>query len=381
MNDIQKYFVSLLSSYLNNEIPEANTICKWSEIFKLAELHNLTGVIALEINKLAPENQPNSTGKSYFNQALGLTVQNTELKNIGVKKMTEVLSAAEINHVIIKGSAIRHLYPVPDVRTSGDTDIVISEDDKQKVKEYLIDAGFELIHESVTQLVFRYLEQEFQFKTYFDCMNTEDRAFFSIDLCETENGFTYYLKPLLHLLYVINHLLKHIKSGGVGLRQLMDIDVLLRNEEIDINQLIWLCSNMGIEKSAKAIIALTKRLFSTPVDLECTIDDELFDQLTDVIITGGVFGFANANEGTVRLANSGSKIKAIMSTLFATKEYMYNTYIYANKHHCLLPIAYIQRFISAIFKRRKQNTENIKSIFKDDEKAIKLSNIQKELEI
>lgn len=381
MNETQRYFIELLSSHLNNTTPPTNRNIKWSDIFKLGELQNLTGIIALEINKLPDEYQPNAKGKSYFKQALGQTVQSADLKYRAIDNMMDILSNAGINHTVIKGGAIRHLFPVPELRTSGDTDVVIDENDKNKIKQLLLDNSFELESESVNQLVIKHLNQEFQFKTYFDCISKDDRAYFSLDLCDNVSGTTYFLKPNYHTLYVINHFLKHLKGGGVGLRQLMDIDVLLRNEEIDIDLLIDNCKVMGIEKSAKAVIALSKRLFDTPIEFDYEIDDNTFEHLTGIMLDGGVFGYGISDIGTVRLAKQGSKIKAIISMLFATKEYMYNTYIYANNHHFLLPLAYIQRFFDAVFKRGKQNRKNLKSILTNDENANLLAQISKELEI
>lgn len=383
MNDTQKYFIDLLSSHLNNSIPnpKPSDDIKWSDIFKLGELHNLTAIIALEINKLPSEKRPNSKGMSYFKQALGQTVQNTDIKLKAIEVMKNILSQHGIEHTIIKGGAIRHLYPVPEVRTSGDTDVVINEKDKDSVKNILLSNGFELKIESVTQLVFNYLDQEFQFKTYFDCISKDDRAYFSLDLCDNISGTTYYLKPTLHALYIINHFLKHLKGGGVGLRQLMDVDVLFRNEEIDLQSLLFVCNEMGIGKSSKVVIALSKALFNTPVDLEYEIGDDVYNHITDIMLNGGVFGYGISDVGTVRLANQGSKFKAIMNMLFPSREYMLNTYIYASKHHWLLSIAYINRFFDAIFKRGKQNKKYIKSILTDDKNANLLSEIQKELEI
>lgn len=381
MTEVQKYFIALLSSHLNKKAPQSSSNIDWIELFKLAELHNLTGIIAVELKKLPADKQPNDKVKSYFNQVIGLTIQNTELKNQGIKVMKNALSQAKIMHTIIKGGAIRKLYPAPELRTSGDTDVVIQQEDKEKVKNILLNAGFKLKSESVEQVVLNYLDQEFQFKTYFDCLTKTDRLYFSTDLCDSDNGFTYYLKPKYHLIYVINHLLKHVKSGGVGLRQLMDVDVILRNESIDLNDILPTFKEMNIEKSALVIIALAKRLFNTPINLDYSVDNELFNKIIDMMLTGGVFGFANANPGTVRLANNGSKLKALKDLLFTNKEYMYNTYMYANEHHFLLPIAYIHRLINAVFKRGKRNTRSIKSIITNDKNAIMLAEIQKELQI
>lgn len=138
MTKTEEFFISLLSSHLNNEIPTPIDELKWSDVFKMAELQNLTALVALEIKKLPQDSQSNAKGKSYFNQALGLTIQNAQIKQTTIDDMTKILGDAEIVHTIIKGGAIRQLYPVPGVRTSGDTDVVIDEKDKDIIKELLV---------------------------------------------------------------------------------------------------------------------------------------------------------------------------------------------------------------------------------------------------
>lgn len=49
MNDNEKNFINLLSSYLNSDAAE---LCNgdWKEIFQLASIHNLGGVIYAAVN-------------------------------------------------------------------------------------------------------------------------------------------------------------------------------------------------------------------------------------------------------------------------------------------------------------------------------------------
>lgn len=381
MTRTEEYFISLLSSHLNDEAPIPSGEIKWGDIFRIAEAQNLTAIIALEIKKLPIDAQPNDKGKSYFKQALGQTIQNTQKKQSAIDNMTKILGDAGIVHTIIKGGMLRQLYPVPEVRTSGDTDVVIDKKDKDAIKNLLITNGFKLDSESVNQLVFHYMEQEFQFKTYFDCLNKADQMHFSLDICEMQQGTTYCLEPTYHLIYVINHLLKHLRGGGVGFRQLMDVDIIIRKQSIDFCKVYDVFHEMNLDKSLLVVLALSKKLFNTPVDIDYQIDDNLFDHITEIMLTGGVFGYGISNTGTVRLANNGSKLKAILSMIFATKEYMYNTYMYANNHHWLLPIAYIHRWFDAIFKRGRANIKNLNSIISNNENATKLAEIKKELEM
>lgn len=377
MNKTQLFFISLLSSHLNNNVAESLAEVNWSELYSLANKHNLTAIIALELQKLPKEFQPPKKALSYFNQALGLSIQNYEFKQDGIEIMKDVLTKNKIKHTIIKGAALRELYPVPSVRTSGDTDVVVEQDNLYLVMDILKEQGFKLQTKQANQIVLTYNDQEFQFKTYFDSISKD---VYTDEMSETTNGYTCYLKPLYHLEYIINHALKHIVSGGFGFRQLMDVDVLIRSCEIDFDKLLSIFDEQGHTKSASVILAVTKALFNTPFDFDYYVDDELFDKFIDMIMTGGVFGYGNATAGTVRLSKTNSKAKAIASMFTPSKEYLYNSYLYANKHHYLLPIAYCDRLFSAVFKRGKKNIKDIKSIVNDDF-ALTLTDIKNELEI
>ena len=73
-----------------------------------------------------------------------------------------------------------------------------------------------------------YNGEEFELHTELESVNVQSKIYFSDffgNISEGE-GFTYKLKPLYHLLYVITHIAKHLKTGGAGIRMIMDIDAI-----------------------------------------------------------------------------------------------------------------------------------------------------------
>ena len=120
-----EYFIYLLSCWLNDEKPRGSEDTNWQEIYALAEAHNVTAVITSQIKKLPQGSRPQGKLLSAFNQRLGYTVQNYEIKMRAMTHLIEVLSQAEIDHLLVKGAVLRFLYPSPELRTSGDTDVVV----------------------------------------------------------------------------------------------------------------------------------------------------------------------------------------------------------------------------------------------------------------
>ncbi|MBR3148902.1 MAG: nucleotidyltransferase family protein [Eubacterium sp.] len=393
MTKEQQYFLHLVKSHLNNTTPEAPNDIDYSELFKVSEIQDMTAIIAVELKKLTGENKLTKAQFSPFNQVLGLTVQNYEYKIEGIELLKKVLCKNEIRHLFLKGVVLRDLYPSPELRTSGDTDVTLNKEDLEKAASLLIDNGFKLQQRSDIQYVLTYNNEEYQLKTYIDCLNEKHESYFDnifeSNKSTAKNEYTYTLTPINHLIYVASHMLKHFKSGGAGIRQLCDIDILLRKSDIELNEFIRLCCELGIEKSAKVLLSLCKRYFDTPIAFDYNIDDALNDTLENVLLNGGTFGYGIGDIGTARLMNtiseSGSSksasIKAVFGLFSIDKEALYHNYEFARKHNILLPAAYLKRIYDGVFKRGKGNIKHIKSMFSDREIASKMSEMIKELEI
>ena len=362
-------------------------------VFKLGELHNVTAMLTLAIKKLPAESRPATEIMSLFNQALGMTLQRYDNKTNAVNKLNEVLCENQIRHLFLKGAAIKQYFPVAEVRTSGDTDLVIDTDNQAITDELLIKNGFELSQKTDSQSVLFYNNEEFEIKNYIDAFNKKTELFFSNAFdskkCEEIDEYIYHLTPTYHLIYVISHFIRHLTVGGVGIRQLTDIDVLIRSGRINFETFYKTVDELGFGKSARVLIALSKEYFGTPAEINYDIDNELKGMLEKVMFEGGVFGFAISDAGTIRLiksvnnSKSGffSSLKALLMLIFPKKQVLYNSYSYCNKHHFLLPIAFFNRIFDAVFKRRKQNINSVKTILSDKSTAILISDIIDELEI
>lgn len=388
----QEYFIELLSSHINGYEPRIEKDIDWKEIFHLSNIHKVTAIISTQIKLLPNEYRPHGKGKSYFNQYLGKTLQDYDERIEAYNHFIKVLTDNNIRHLIVKGAVLRNIYPVKELRTSGDTDAVIHKDDYDRCAQILLNSGFELDQDTGDELDMYYNEQYFEINRYFESINDETKNFFEnpfdekLSACD---GFTYTLYPVYHLVYVLYHILKHIKHGGAGVRMLLDICVLINTYDIDIKEFLNIMSDLKLEKSAKTILSICKKLFNLKIELDYTVENDIEEKIIDTIISGGVFGYENGNLGTVRLAgainNKHSKldsIKAFFGMFVISKEYLMKFYPYARKYKLFLPIAYFNRLFDAVFKRGKQNMRNVQSMFSNDtENAVRLSEIMNELEI
>ena len=377
-----EYFIHLLSCHLNGTNPVGYDV-DWQEVLKYAKLHDLTGMVGAEINKIAKHYRPRGEVAEVFRQTMGRNLMENGIKDDAVKKLITVLTAAKIPHMLVKGAVIKNLYPTPAFRTSGDIDVVVKPSDFENAIKVLTENGFDHEDTFTTVEVLTYNSFLFEIHTELDSINVQTKIYFStpFDDISERVGYTYKLTPLYHLIYVIVHFAHHLRGGGAGVRMIMDIDVMIRNyPNLNWDDFWHLCSNMQIGKTAITCIALSKKWFNTPVKMDYNFegedDDVFYNNLIEVIIKGGTFGFENGGVGKTRLeksigddgkATKITSIKALIKWVFPPKEYLVYNKPYAAKHPILLPVAWFHRLFRALFVHKKTSTDNLKEIFEAKE--------------
>ncbi len=307
------YFIYLLSCFLNDEKPRGSEQTDWQEIFRLAENHSVTAIIASLIKELPHGSRPKGKLLSAFEQSLDRTLKNYGEKMKAMTHLIEVLTASRIPHMLIKGAVLRFLYPAPELRASRDTDVVISPSDYEETMRTLESSGFkkEFLKQSFAQV--RCGGEVFDIHTELESINVQSKIYYStpFDDISENTGYTYKLKPIYHLLYVITHTACHLKNGGAGVRMIMDIDAVLRYyPDMDTQRFLSLCENIKVRSTAEALIALSKKWFKTPVAIDYTFEDEdetaFYNKLSDTIISSAVFASEN---GITQAADAESSTK------------------------------------------------------------------------
>lgn len=392
-----EYFIYLLSCYLNNEKPRGSEETDWQEIYRLAEDHSVTAIITTQIKELPQGSRPKGKLLSAFNQRLGYAVKSYEVKMKAMTRLIEVLTASEIPHLLVKGAVLRFLYPAPELRTSGDTDVVLHPADYEKTIKILENNGFktDFVRQSFAQV--QYGGELFDLHTELESINVQSKIYYStpFDDISENTGYTYKLKPIYHLLYIITHIAYHLKNGGAGIRMIMDIDAVLRYyPDMDMEKFMSLCDNIKIKRTAEALIALSKKWFKTPVAIDYTFEDgdetSFYKNLSDIIINGGVFGYKNGGVGMVNLQRSmgengkadlKASFKAFFRWLFPKKAYLQKFYYYSYKHPVLLPAAWFHRLFKALFGHFSVSKKIAREMFTKQEMSSKYFDVLTELQI
>lgn len=390
MNSNEKYFVSLISSYLNNISPVAEENIDWQEIYRLSNIHNVCAITANQIMMLESKNQPEKNLLSKFRQKLGYTLIDSDSKTIAINDIKKMLTDAGIDFLLIKGAILRNYYPVKEFRTSGDIDIIIKYADIDRFRQIIISSNININDDSDNGFAFDYDKQHIEIHSTEDY----DHPYFKniFDMC-TNNGYEYFIDDEQHLLYILCHIIKHFNLCGAGIKMFMDIDVIIRHiADFDYDKFMRKCAELHIETFAKASFSLCHYWFNTPIKSEINFDkNEKFRKLfEDEIISSGSFGFNKRNLGDYYINkgigkdgrnNFSAKLRALLALLFPSKRYLQNQCPYAKKHPILLPVAWLNRLFNAVFKRKAHSKSTIKSIMNTNKESEQYKRLLNELNI
>lgn len=369
----KRYFIYLVSCFLNQSVPKGELV-DWKVIYHLSDINDITAIVYQQIISLDDEFKPKGELLSHFKQNLGFTIQSYNKKMAAQQSVKFLLDSSKIDHVFVKGAAIRKYYPVEELRTSGDIDVIVKKNDFDTIYNLLKEKNIKILrHESETiSAVVSSCEVEIH-KTADVKSSYFDNIFL---LCKMQSGCTYELPEYEHLLYVMCHLIKHLSYRGAGIRMLMDIDVLVRGiKDFDCEKFISMCRLADIEKSAKTILSLCNFWFHTPLEafVDFKQETKLLEIFETVLLEGGSFGY---EMNAVPLAQTGSNsISTLFKLAFPSRELLKKAYPYYDKNHALLPVARLNRLYDGLTKKRRRAKESAAQAFTNN----KSSGLQKAL--
>lgn len=395
MNQTEQVFLSLLRDYVCGQKLKALPTVDWQALYNLAQSHNVTGLVGRILADLPTDHRPPKALAVAFRQAMGQTLMAYEKRMAAVQVMEQTLSDAHIPYLTVKGTCTAAVYPDPPLRTSGDTDIVLTPDNQQKAVQTLEQRGFakKVTHDDVVMLTLHGFE--FELHTRLESINDGSRALlanpFAPEVAYNKSKNIWVLQPVYAVYYTVLHLLHHIKTGGAGVRMLLDTDLLLRKDPTLATQVLELAERSGLERSFGCILALCKQWLDTP--LPCSVpalDTDTVEKFAAVILGGGVFGHGNGNTGAVFLARQKAvkgdntpftRLVALFRYCFPKADYMANQFPYLTRRPCLLPFAYLHRFCRGLFRNRTHSAAALQAIAGKNQGAALLHQVWAELDL
>ena len=308
---------------------------------------------------------PEDIYEAWFKLSVRVISKNRLLLNAQTE-LDNLLKQNKIEYVILKGSASAYYYPDYSKRNSGDIDFLTAIRDFPKVKEILINAGYEMeLEDHDLHTVFKKgkvtlelhkkpagmpdgeqgkLAEQFMESTLRSAVKEENPVFSRPD-------------DKIHALVILFHTIYHMFAGGMGLRHLCDWACFVNKtheESFWNDELLPLFQKMGLYKF---VMTLTGACMDH-LDIQCpdwfvADSKELSDEVFEKVITLGNFGRKDPNKAkhySFASANGErftfwQKILKMFRSLKSTNSVMYPI---LNKAPYLYPFITLWRIIKYI---------------------------------
>ncbi len=353
-------FKSILNIYMSNKIFSQTKKINWENIYHLASIHNVQGIISAVIknNELCIPGEINSKLQKDFYSTLMYSVKQEN----ETEKLLNILNKACIPHVLTKGYVVRNYYPDKELRTMGDIDILVSEENFEKAKELLKENDYRITDTYFNEVSFDKNNVHFEIHKSLldeDLGNGYDYGKYFDQLCKKAvkvKDNTYELNINDHLIYLIAHIGKHFYNEGCGIRMIMDIAVYINRFEykLDWNYLWNEFEKIRLKKFAQNIFYICNKWFDTKINVP-NMDIELYNEIETYILEAGTFGFYERNSGVKLLRKSygSGKQGNVMSWFFPKDKDMRElSEWYKDKPILFLPAAWIKRWLDS-FRTKK----------------------------
>jgi hypothetical protein len=314
-----------------------------------------------------------------------------------VKQMHRLFYEQGIDHMFLKGTRLKQLYPQTYWRSMGDIDVLIRPQMMKKVHEIMDALGYVNTSNSTDHDMFvkdRDVIVEIHPKLINEATQKHNTLFEDVWSVVKEVGHHEFAFPAeVELVYLLIHLAKHFSSSGVGLRSVLDIGVFIwkKGEAIDKTVLSKLLEQAQLPVFYQNMVALNRHWFGFPIPFDPTeekVDEVFADRLLDYLIESGVHGkgkdFNSYLAGIAsKTAQSGDVAKGrrqfFFKMAFPSRQSMASTYPYLHKYKWLLPVAWFQRFWKLIFKKTKRTFQSIRRLKVDGTVIEQTSELYKRL--
>lgn len=287
---------------------------EWAEVAKLAGHQTIQGIVFRGMQLLPPELLPPK--QQLWNWSMTITRLEADYKRTtaAVSATQNLLSKIGMTVWLQKGLAVARYYSQPSRRVNGDIDWYVSATGSEtNIKDLLQKKGYTIHRSADDSLCFEYDGIIVELHKYLtDLLSTRGREAEetlihseTLESLELPDGTKAIVPgPCTTILMLVTHILKHISTVGIGLRQCCDLaracHVLYHH--YDVSMLLTACHHAHLDRWCRLIGLYLTEILTLPAE-ECPwrIDSpnqrELHNMhnLLNDILRSGNFGHQNIN--------------------------------------------------------------------------------------
>ena len=258
----------------------------WNEVYRLATEQSVLGLVlaGLECSDIKP---PKESLLQWIGE-VQLIEQRNKAMNVYIAELIEEMRSDGIYTLLVKGQGLAQCYNRPNWRSSGDVDLLLSKDNYEKAKAFILPKGVLTEPEEAEKKHLAMQVGQWAVELHgtlrvglsvrVDRMldNVQHEIFYGGRVRSWVNGQTQVFLPAAteDVVYVFAHILQHFYKGGIGLRQICDWCRLLYTyrDSLDYGLLEQRIKSAGLMSEWKAFGALAIEYLGFPKDAMPLLD-------------------------------------------------------------------------------------------------------------
>lgn len=334
LDNNQKAFLELLRAGLWEKEARLSQYqgLDYAAILQLAEEQSVVGLVTAGLEHVSDVKVPQEWVLQFIGETLQIEQQNKAMNEF-VARLFEQLRNHDIYALLVKGQGIAQCYERPFWRSSGDIDLLISEANYIKGKDYLISTAYKVDEEDIRRKHQSMILEEWTVELHgtlrsglwkrLDALidNVQYQVFNTAKVRIWNNGSTQVNLSAIDedIIFVFAHILQHFFKEGVGIRQICDWCRLLwtYRDSIDINLLESRLRSAGIVSEWKSLSSLAvNRLGMPEEEMVLYSKKDSWDRKADRILKFVLFAGNMGHNRDMSYRNEQNVLKRSILTLY-----------------------------------------------------------------
>ena len=322
------------------------------ELYALSAHHDMAHLVSYALYRQGWLDTASETGAK-FQRAQMLAVYRYGRQHAELTALCDALEQAGIEHLPLKGSEIRVLYPEPWMRTSTDIDVLVHADDVERAVAVLVESLSYRREEFVSEShdVSLRTPTDVHVELHFDLIEKERVGSVEDELRDVWTA-THLVPGMtcrrvmdddMFYFYHVAHMAKHAAEGGCGVRAFADLCMLDHRTEYDAAARQTRIERGELVAFERAARAVSEMWFS------CAEGDELAHRTANFILRGGTFGDAG-NLVAVQHAKGKGRLRYVLWRMFMPYEKLCYAYPSLRGRKYLTFFYQMHRLIRAVFR-------------------------------
>ena len=385
------YLLHLLGAYLREDTPGPADNVDWEKLMELARIHGVVGIVAYMGRKYPICPDPRYSG-AFRSLCMG-TISLYSRRHALALEMDRQLEDVGIDHILMKGFVLREDYPVPELRTFTDIDLVIRPEDRQKSHQLMLSLGFAVKDDWEPVYSYHRGDEYYEIHTQIMEVDVSEKADYrgyfanAWDHARAVSHHSYRFTPEFHFLYMLTHIAKHVHQAGAGIRLYLDVAAFLRRHG---NALDWQWIRQELQELelydfARVVLSAVRQWFGIEAPFPFVpVPEETLRNFTEFTLEAGVFGHHNRDFALSKMKHqkedtSGSRAALLLRQIFPRAETIQSRYTYLQNKPWLLPAAWVHRLVKTGADTRKHLDTARQILTADTEEVNRLRRLTKDI--